>query len=135
MALFSQLGKYTATGLFIMRVGLGALMIIHGLPKLEGGVETWEKLGNAMDNLNIHFMPAFWGFMCAVTETIGGLFCILGLWFRLVSMLLVVNFIVASMSHFAGGDGIKGASHALELCFVFAGLVFLGPGRYSVDKS
>lgn len=134
MALFSQLGRYTGTGLFIMRVGLGAMMILHGLPKLEGGPETWEKLGLAMGNLNIHFLPTFWGFMCAITETVGGLFCILGLWFRLVSLMMVINLSVAALSHFAAGEGIKGASHAMELAFAFAGLVFLGAGRYSVDK-
>lgn len=134
MALFSQLGRYTGTGLLIMRIGLGAMMIVHGLPKLTGGIETWEKLGNAMGNLNIHFAPTFWGFMSAVTESVGGLFCILGLWFRIVSLFMVINFIVATVSHFAGGGGFKEASHAIELCFVFAGLFFLGPGRYSVDK-
>jgi len=117
-----------------MRVGLGAMMIVHGLPNLTGGIATWEKLGHAMGNLNIHFFPTFWGFMSAVTETVGGLFCILGLWFRLVSLFMVINFAVAALFHFAAGAGVKEASHALELCFVFAGLVFLGPGRYSVDK-
>lgn len=117
-----------------MRAGLGAMMIVHGLPKLTGGVETWEKLGSAMGNLNIHFMPAFWGFMCALTEAVGGLFCILGLWFRLVCLFMLINFIVASVSHFAKGGGVQEAAHALELCFAFAGLFFLGAGRYSVDK-
>jgi putative oxidoreductase len=134
MALFSSLGRYTATGLFIMRVGLGVMMIIHGLDKVTGGPDTWAKLGESMSNLHITFWPTFWGFMSAITETVGGLFCILGLWFRLVCMLLTFNFIVASAHHFAAGDGVKAASHALELCFVFAGLIFLGPGRYSVDK-
>ena len=134
MALFGKLGRYTNTGLFIMRVGLGVMMIIHGLPKISGGPGQWESLGHSMGNLHIYFAPAFWGFMCAVTETVGGLFCILGLWFRLVALLLVFNFIVAATHHFMAGDGIRGAGHALELLFAFAGLVFLGPGVYSVDK-
>lgn len=117
-----------------MRVGLGIMMIIHGLPKITGGPATWEKLGHSMSTLHINFVPTFWGFMCAITETVGGLFCILGLWFRLVALLMVFNFIVAAAHHFAAGDGVKGASHALELVFAFSGLVFLGPGLYSVDK-
>lgn len=134
MALLSNLGRYTNGGLFIMRVGLGVMMVIHGLPKMAGGPAKWEALGHNMAHLNIHFMPALWGFMSAITETVGGLFCVLGLWFRVVALLMVFNFIVASVSHFAAGDSVAAASHALELCFVFAGLVFLGPGVYSVDK-
>jgi putative oxidoreductase len=134
MALFSGLGRYTNAGLFIMRAGLGVMMVIHGLPKIAGGPAKWESLGHAMAHLNIHFAPAFWGFMSAATEAVGGLFCILGLWFRPVALLLVFNFIVASVSHLAGGDSVAASSHAIELFFVFAGLLFLGPGVYSVDK-
>jgi putative oxidoreductase len=135
MAIFSKLGRFQNFGLLVMRAGLGVMMIVHGLPKLTGGPETWEKLGNSMGNLHIHFMPVFWGFMCAVTEAVGGLFCILGLWFRVVCLLMVINFIVAAVMHFADGDGIKGAGHAVELVFAFFGLMFTGAGVYSVDKS
>ena len=48
MALFSQLGNYKNTGLFLMRVGLGAMMIVHGLPKLTHP-EKWAGLGSAME--------------------------------------------------------------------------------------
>jgi putative oxidoreductase len=135
MALFAQLGNYKNFGLLVMRAGLGILMFVHGLPKLTGGIPKWEDLGSNMGLLHIHFLPVFWGFMCAVTECIGGLFCVLGLWFRLVSILMVINFIVAAAVHFADGGGLKGASHALELCFVFFGLIFLGAGTLSIDKS
>ena len=133
MALFSQLGNYRNTGLFIMRVGIGAMMIYHGLPKITHP-EKWEGLGMAMGSLHIHFFPAFWGFMCAVTETVGGLFSILGLWFRLVSLLMIIVFTVAVLHHINAGDGIGGASEALELGFAYIGFLFIGPGRFSVDK-
>lgn len=134
MALFSQLGNYRNFGLLVMRAGLGAMMVIHGLPKLMGGPETWEKLGHAMSNLHITAFPAFWGFMCALTEAVGGLFCVLGLWFRLVSILMTITMVVAAVSHYSAGEGITGAGHAIELAFAFFGLIFLGPGVYSVDK-
>ena len=135
MALFSQLGNYKNFGLLIMRVGLGVMMFAHGLPKLTGGIPKWESLGNNMAHLHIHFLPVAWGFMSAVTETIGGLLCVLGLWFRLISLLMVFNFTVAIISLFAGGGNIHDASEAIELAVVFAGLLFLGAGSYSVDKS
>ena len=134
MALFSQVGRYSNFGLFIMRAGLGAIMILYGLPILTHP-DQWASYGKAMGNLHIHFFPSFWGFMFALTETVGGLFLILGLWFRLVCLLLLFSFIVAALSHFSDGDGIEKAAHALEFCFTFAGLFFVGPGSYSVDRS
>jgi putative oxidoreductase len=135
MAIFGKLERYSNTGLLIMRAGLGVMMIIHGLPKITGGPAKWEQLGHAMHNLHIDFAPTLWGFMAALAETVGGLFCILGLWFRVATLLLVFTMLVASMEHFAGGGGIKEAGHALELMFAFIGLTFLGPGMYSVDRS
>ncbi|HAE66424.1 MAG TPA: DoxX family protein, partial [Sphingobacterium sp.] len=35
MAIWNSLGKYRDTGLLILRVGLGVMMIMHGLPKLQ----------------------------------------------------------------------------------------------------
>lgn len=134
MAIFSRLEQYKSTGLLVMRIGLGVMMIIHGLPKINSGPDGWTKLGMSMGYAGIHFAPMFWGFMCAVTETIGGLFCILGLWFRLVCVLLIINFIVASLEHLGSGGTVVEASHAIELAFVFFGLMFTGPGKFSVDK-
>jgi putative oxidoreductase len=134
MALFSQLSNYRNFGLFVLRVGVGVMMFMHGLPKLTGGPDKWVELGKNMGHLHIYFLPAVWGFMCAITEVIGGLFCVLGLWFRLVCMLMVINFIVAILTLFAGGSSVLGASEAIELCCVFFGLIFLGPGAMSVDK-
>jgi len=135
MALFSQLGNYRNFGLLVMRTGIGVMLFLHGLPKLTGGPAKWETLGANMSHLHIYFFPVFWGFMSAITECIGGLFCVLGLWFRLVSLLMFINFIVAVLTVYGGGKGIMGASEAIELCFVFFGFIFLGAGTYSVDKS
>lgn len=133
MALFGQLGNYKNGGLLVMRAGIGAMMIVHGMPKIAH-YEKWAGLGESMGVLHIHFWPAFWGFMAALTETVGGLFTILGLWFRLVSLFMIFLFIVATLTHLNGGDGIGEASHAIELGFVYLGYLFLGPGKYSVDK-
>jgi putative oxidoreductase len=135
MALFSQLGNYRNFGLLVVRSGVGVMMFLHGLPKLTGGPDKWTDLGHNMGHLHITFFPVFWGFMSAVTETIGGLFCVLGLWFRVVSLLMVINFIVAILTLFAAGKGVMGSSEAIELAFVFFGFLFLGAGTYSVDKS
>ncbi len=135
MAIFESLGKYRNTGLLLIRVGLGIMMMIHGFPKLSGGVETWTQLGGSMKIIGIDFFPMGWGFMAAFSESIGGLFLLLGLFFRPAAILLFFTMIVASIVHLSDPkQGIMDASHAIELGVVFLGLVFLGPGKYSIDK-
>lgn len=136
MAILGKLNRYTSTGLLLMRLGLGAMMLIaHGYPKLAGGPEKWEKLGSSMSNLGIHSGFLFWGIMAWVAESVGGLFLILGLFFRPAVLLLMFTMFVAVMHHIKGGDSLGTASHAIELFFVFLGLLFVGPGKYSVDKN
>lgn len=132
--MFKKLGSYSNFALLLIRVGLGIMMIMHGYPKLTGGIDKWEKIGGAMSELGIDFLPVFWGFMASFAEAIGGMFLVLGLFFRPATLLLLMTMIVAALKHINGGDGIMGASHAIELAVVFIGLFILGPGKYSVDK-
>lgn len=134
MALFSNLGKYKNTGLLIIRTGLGIMFMYHGYPKLLGGPENWEAVGGAMKYTPLNFWPVGWGLLASVTETFGGFLLLLGLAFRPVCMLLTINMIVAANMHLNHGDGLGVASHAIEAAVVFLGLIFIGPGRYSVDK-
>ncbi|MCB9046889.1 MAG: DoxX family protein [Chitinophagales bacterium] len=118
-----------------MRVGIGCMMVLHGYPKMLGGPEKWEKIGHAVSLAGIDGYFTFWGFMAAFAEAIGGILLVLGFLFRPAALLLLITMIVASMKHLDGGDGISGASHAVELAFVFLGMFILGPGKYSIDKS
>jgi putative oxidoreductase len=134
MAILSKLGNYRNFGLLIIRVGLGIMFIYHGYPKLIGGEEKWTKIGSAAGYVGLHFLPMIWGLLCALVETVGGAMLIIGLAFRPVCLLLVLNLAVAIVMLFAKGEGLDGAAHALEDAIVFAGLVFIGPGKYSMDK-
>jgi putative oxidoreductase len=135
MAAFKNLGRYKNFGLLLIRIGLGILFIYYGLPKLIGGPARWEKLGTAAGYVGIHFFPVFWGLMCALTETFGGILIIVGLAFRPVCLLLVLNLAVAAIFMYRLSGSFGDATHALEDAIVFAGLFFIGPGSYSVDKS
>jgi putative oxidoreductase len=134
MAILDNLGKYRNTGLLLLRIGLGIMFIIHGFPKLAGGPSGWTSLGGSMKVIGIDFLPIFWGFMAAATETFGGFLLIVGLFFRPALILLIFTMMIAALVHFGKGDGLQGASHAIELGIVFLGLIFIGPGKYSVDK-
>lgn len=135
MAVFSQLGNYRNTGLLLLRIGLGIMFILHGFPKLQGGPDMWEKIGGSMQNLHISFFPVGWGLMAALTETLGGLFFLLGLFFRPVCLLLTFTMIIATLTHLnSPGQGINEASHAIEAGIVFLSFTLIGPGKYSIDK-
>jgi putative oxidoreductase len=134
MAFFSGLGNYKNFGLLIIRIGLGIMFIYHGLPKLLGGPHKWEGLGTATSYVGIHFLPMLWGLLSACTETFGGFLLVLGLAFRPVCLLLVINLAVAAFSQFGHGGNLGDAAEAIEDAVTFAGLLFVGPGKYSMDK-
>lgn len=128
------LDKCRDFGLLILRLGLGGMFIFHGAPKMFGGPETWGRVGMAAASLGINFAPAFWGFMAAFSEFVGGILLIMGLFFRPACMLMALTMSVATSMHFGRGDGLRGASHAIEAGIVFLSLIFIGPGRYSLDE-
>src|SRR5687768_1181925 len=96
---FHYLNRYRETGILLLRIGIGVMFILHGYPKLLGGPEKWESLGNNMGNLGINFAPAFWGFLAAFAEAIGGLLVVLGLFFRPACFLLFITMVVAATKH------------------------------------
>ncbi|MCH8125206.1 DoxX family protein [candidate division KSB1 bacterium] len=99
---------------------------------LVGGPERWTNVGGAMKRIGIDFMPVFWGFMAAITESLGGLLLALGLFTRPVCLLLGFTMLMATISHYASGRGNPG--NAVKFLFVFVGLFIIGPGKYSVDE-
>ena len=70
--------------------------------------------------------------MAACTETFGGFLLVIGLVTRPVCLLLFITMLVASLMHLATGS-LADASHAIEDALLFFGLLFVGPGKYSVD--
>ncbi len=128
------LDKYKNIGLLILRLGLGGMFIFHGAPKLFGGPERWESLGAALAVFGIKFAPAFWGFMAAFAEFVGGICVILGFFFRPACMLLTITMIVGATMLLSGGNGLGRAAHAIEDGIVFLSLIFIGPGKYSLDE-
>ncbi|QDR81707.1 DoxX [Sporomusa termitida] len=131
--MLSNWDRHRDIGILILRVGIGLMFVFHGWPKISGGVETWNKLGLAMQHLGLGFAPVFWGFLAAAAEFFGGMLIAAGLLTRLAAMALAFNMFVAVVLKFSTGAGLSGASHALEVGIVFLSLIFIGPGRYSVD--
>lgn len=134
--MFQSMGKHKDLGLLILRLGWGfTFIIVHGWPKLAGGQEKWTTIGGAMASLGITFLPVFWGFMCAVVEFLGGILLVMGWHFRLACALLTFNMLVATLSMASKGGGSMGTAYPFEVMVVFMALFFVGPGRFSLDKS
>lgn len=130
----TKAAAYRNAGLLILRAGLGVMLILHGYPKLFGGPEEWEQVGQATQAIGIYFLPVAFGFLAAITEFFGGIFLMLGLFFRPVLGFLIVVMAVAAATNIAGGESFATISHPIELGIVFISLLFIGPGKYSLDK-
>ncbi len=125
--------KYRDVGLLILRLGFGlAFVWYHGLPKLMGGPEGWERTGSAMENIGIAFAHPAWGLAAALSETLGGLLFAAGLFFRPVCVAMLTVMVIATIEQFT--REIPAPEHALKNTFVFAGMFLVGPGRYIVGR-
>ena len=132
---FKFLENFSNFAMLFMRIGLGlSYMLIHGWSKITGGPETWEGIGSRMSYVGVEFMPVFWGFMASFAEFFGGLLLLLGLFYRPAVALLAITMFVATAYHLGTGDGWGGSAHSLKMAVVFIGMLFMTPGRYSLDR-
>jgi putative oxidoreductase len=130
----SSLERHRDLALLVTRVAMGAMFVLaHGLPKLQGGAERWERLGSAVGRLGIDVGHTWFGLAAALAETVGGVLIALGLLTRLACVPMLITMAVAAYSHLDKGQGLPGASHAIETGLFLLLLFFLGPGRHSVD--
>jgi len=114
--------------LLLVRVGLAAVFLAHGLPKIGdlAGVSMFvSSLG----------LPSFFGPILAIVEVLGGLALLAGVFSRLAGLLLAIDmafaiWLVKFSKGFVGG-------YELELVlFLCAGAIYLaGPGKYAVAKN
>lgn len=130
--IWKALERYRDHGLLILRLGFGlGYFWFHGLPKLRGGPERWTGYGEAMEHLGISFLPTLWGFAVALAEGVGGPLIAAGLFFRPAAAALAFAMFVATVNHIATGRGSP--AHAFKNTWLFVGLFFVGPGRFSLD--
>jgi len=121
-------------GLLLLRIGIGLSEIFtHGGPKIFGGPDMWAKVGTAMANYGITFYPVFWGLMATLSEFVGGILILLGLYIRPAAAFMAFTMITAFTTHMSRHDPWGVASHPIEMLAVFLCLIFLGSGKYSLN--
>lgn len=120
------------TGKLLLRVGLGVLILLHGIAKIMSGpgfiLGLMEKSG----------LPPVLGYAVYIGEVLAPLLLIVGVYARAAAVLVAINMIVAVVLVHMGDLGTltKTGGWALELqgMFFLASVVvaLIGAGRYSL---
>lgn len=123
---------------FVIRVVLGVIFMAHGAQKLFGAFGGGGIGGTAqfMQALNVPF-PVFSAWVLALLEFFGGIFLVIGLFTRIVSVLLIINMVVAIVlvhwkAGFFAGEG--GFEYNLALIAMALSLVLSGPGALALYR-
>ncbi len=115
-------------GLAFLRISAAALMLTHGIPKfqklLAGDLEFGDPLG-------LGGAPSL--FLAIIGEFICPILVIIGYKTRWAAVPTAITMAVAAfIVHGADPFGVK--EKALLFLVLFIAIIFLGPGKYSIDK-
>lgn len=128
------LAKYREVGLLLIRVSIGLLFILDTAPVFIGGPTAWAHFGAGVRHWGLHSNFQLWGFLGSLFGCLGGVLMIFGLFFR-IGVLLVLLLAIAHAMAVESRTGFRAALPSIEMCFVLVGILFVGPGKYSVDKT
>jgi putative oxidoreductase len=123
------ISRYNNFALLVLRVGVSAMMLTHGIPKIErlfnSPVEFPDPLG----------IGALWSLLLALLgEVVAPILIIIGLKSRYASIIALITMLVAAFVVHANdsfGQKEKALLYALGFLVVF----LAGPGKFSIDKN
>lgn len=121
----------------MLRIMLGVILIPHGCQKLFGwfGGMGFQKFAALFDKIG--YEPGwFWVALVALTEVVGGLMLVLGLYTRFAALAVVIFMINAVWFTSANGFFWTAGGFEFPLLLLAVALVFLvkGGGEYSIDR-
>src|SRR5438445_956406 len=95
----------------------------------------WLQFGSAMRVFNFHSHLDWWGFLGALAGCVGGIFMMLGFAFRIGILLAFLVALVNAIAVAHHEHGLYSIIIPIEAVIILVCLSFIGPGKYSVDKS
>jgi putative oxidoreductase len=122
-----------SVGKLVLRLVTGFVVLCHGIAKLTGGVDFITAM------LGSHGLPGFLAYGVYIGEVVAPVLLIAGFYARWGALVVAINMIVAVwLAHTAMIFALsQQGGWALELqgliLFNAVALVFLGPGRYSLN--
>ncbi|MEP7035052.1 MAG: DoxX family protein [Dermatophilaceae bacterium] len=126
------------TGLLVLRLVLGLLLVGHGSQKLFGyfGGPGLDGAGGFLHSLG--FRPGRpMAIVAGTSEAGAGLLLAIGLFTPLASAAIIGTLLVAGSAHWAKGLWGQNGGYETPLLHATgaAALAFTGPGAYSLDKA
>jgi putative oxidoreductase len=115
-------------GLALLRILPAAFMLAHGIPKLQKMIGG--DFGFA-DPIGIGAAPTL--FLAVIAEVVCPILIIIGFKTRWSAVLPAVTMLVAGLL-VHGADPFAKKEMALLYLVIFIAVIFLGPGKYSIDK-
>ena len=113
--------------LLILRIGVAALMLTHGLPKLQILLAGGEIQFPGVMGLS----PAISLSLAVFAEVIASIFILFGLATRLAAIPLIITMMVAVFIH--ANDPFATKELGLLYIFLYIPLLILGSGKFSLD--
>jgi putative oxidoreductase len=132
--IYSALNEYAEP---ILRLGLGAILIPHGMQKLFGAFGGMGLTSNAALFERLGYTPGmFWGTLVGCTEFVGGILLVLGLFTRFAAAAVLIFMIVAIKFTSAKGFFWSAGGYEYPLLIGICALFVLirGGGRCSLDR-
>ncbi len=126
------LDRLQPLALLVMRLALGAIMVVHGFHKVFGGLHHFAQMVTGMG------LPAWLGYVSSFTEFLGGLLILAGLFARAASFALCIDLIVAIWkvhwhNGLLGSPDRPGYEFPLAAATLAFALIFFGSGPISID--
>ncbi len=127
--------KNENVGLFLLRLFMAIFLVTYGIRTFMDGTMALKKLGEAAMLLRFPFSPAFWGAIVAFSFIWAGIFILLGFYFRLSVFIVFITQLVAVLPNFSWYAFVTPPfSPSLILLTVSLSLIFIGPGKYSINN-
>jgi len=122
----------------LLRITLGGILIPHGMQKLFGAFGGMGLTANAQLFERIGYHPGmFWGTLVGLTEFIGGILLVLGLFTRAAALAVTIFMLNAVyVTSKAGGFFWTNRGSEFSILILAVAVFFLirGGGAWSVDE-